>query len=85
MHSRPFRQGALFDGPATYRIRVTGRLDPDRCDCLGGMRVRATTAKDGAPFVVLRGELRDQAALAGVLNTIYRLKMTILSVERLSG
>jgi hypothetical protein len=32
---------------------------------------------------MLEGNLRDQAALAGVLNTLYELHLTILSVKRL--
>jgi hypothetical protein len=31
----------------------------------------------------LEGELSDQAALAGVLNTLYELHLTLLSVNRL--
>jgi hypothetical protein len=30
----------------------------------------------------LRGELGDQASLAGVLNTLYELHLTVLLVER---
>jgi len=33
---------------------------------------------------ILLGELVDQAALAGVLNTLYELHLPVLSVERLS-
>jgi hypothetical protein len=32
----------------------------------------------------LFGELSDQAALAGVFNTLYELHLSVLSVERLS-
>ena len=31
---------------------------------------------------MLEGELSDQAALAGVLNTLYELHLTVLSVKR---
>ena len=33
---------------------------------------------------VLLGELVDQAALAGVFNTLYELHLPVISVERLS-
>jgi hypothetical protein len=33
----------------------------------------------------LFGDLPDQAALAGVLNTLYDLHLAVLSVERLSA
>jgi hypothetical protein len=31
----------------------------------------------------LEGELRDQAALTGVLNSLYELHLPVLSVERI--
>ncbi|HSN75491.1 MAG TPA: hypothetical protein VL334_10475, partial [Anaerolineae bacterium] len=36
---------------------------------------------DGAPVTVLSGQFQDQAALAGVLNTLYDLGLPLLSVE----
>ena len=36
-----------------------------------------------SPTTTLDGELSDQAALAGVLNTIYELHLPLLSVKRL--
>jgi hypothetical protein len=36
------------------------------------------------PTTTLEGELSDQAALAGVLNTLYELHLTLLLVERLN-
>jgi len=35
------------------------------------------------PVTTLSGELGDQAALAGVLNMLYELHLTVLSVKRL--
>jgi hypothetical protein len=37
------------------------------------------------PVTTLMGELSDQAALAGVLNTLYELHLPLLSVECLSN
>jgi len=36
------------------------------------------------PATALQGELSDQAALAGVLNTLYELHLPLLLVRRLS-
>jgi hypothetical protein len=33
------------------------------------------------PVTTLRGELGDQASLAGVLNTLYELHLPIISVQ----
>jgi hypothetical protein len=37
------------------------------------------------PVTTLEGELRDQAALAGVLNSLYELHLTVISVKRLES
>ena len=41
--------GRVFDQPATYRIRVQGRLDETWADRLGGMAVTSTTTKEKLP------------------------------------
>jgi hypothetical protein len=73
-----------FDCPATYQISVQGRIDPTSSDLLGGMTISATTAETGMPVTTLEGDLRDQAALAGVLNTLYELHLPVISVKRLN-
>jgi len=40
-----------------------------------------TTEADGTPVSILTDRLRDQAALLGVLNTLYDLQLPLLSVE----
>jgi len=42
------------------------------------------TEKDGEPVTELVGQVRDQAALAGMLNSLYELHLTLLSVEYLN-
>jgi hypothetical protein len=36
------------------------------------------------PVTTLMGELADQVALAGVLNTLVELHLSVITVERLS-
>jgi hypothetical protein len=67
--------------PTTYRIRVQGFVDGTWADQLGGMAVRNLPPEDGAPVAILVGRLPDQAALSGVLNTLYDLHLPILSVD----
>jgi hypothetical protein len=73
-----------FDSPANYVIRVAGSLNADRSDYLQGLRI--TTAPDdpagGGRVTELRGVLRDQAALLGVLTTLYNLGLSLLTVTR---
>ena len=73
--------GLEFHTPATYRIRVKGYLEDNWSDRLGGMVIKATGESEGARKITLVGRLADQAALFGVLNTLYGLHLPLLSVE----
>jgi hypothetical protein len=80
----PSRNSIPFDSPATYQIIVHGRIDPSWSDRLEGMTICQAMVEAGSPLTTLDGELSDQAALAGVLNSIYELHLPLLSVKRLS-
>jgi hypothetical protein len=74
-----------FDLPATYRIRVKGYLDDRWSDRLGGMAIKAIGEAEGAAQTILVGWLPDQAALCGVLITLYDLHLPLVSVELVSA
>jgi hypothetical protein len=71
-----------FDSSATYQIIVQGRIDPTWSDRLEGMKISLVIRDDGHPVTTLEGRLSDQAALAGVLNSLYELHLTVISVMR---
>jgi len=70
-----------LETPATYRIRVKGRLDETWSDRLAGMDIRSESQENKGSITVLVGPLRDQAELVGVLNNLYELHMPLLTVE----
>ena len=77
------RQPYVFDTPANYRVRVLGPMDKRRSEYLCGMSI-SSRRRDGGPIVTtLTGELVDQAALMGVLNSLYDMGYPLLKVERL--
>ena len=84
MLNRSLRNAIPFDRPAAYQIKVQGRVDPGWSDRLAGMTIRLTEEEARPPVTTLKGELSDQAALAGVLNTLYELHLSVLSVYCLS-
>jgi hypothetical protein len=45
------------------------------------MQVTETRGSDGQPETILVGRLADQAALSGILNSLYELHMPVLSAE----
>ena len=75
---------AEFDSPATYRICVRGCVPTRWCERLESMTVTEYAPEAEPPTSILLGELADQSALAGVLNTLYELHLPVISVERLS-
>ena len=67
--------------PAFYRIQVQGALDESYCDLSGGMKVRVEYELAKHPVTTLTGQLLDQAALFGVLNSLYDRRLSLLLVE----
>lgn len=76
-------KGMKLETPAAYRIRVQGQLDSSWSNRLGDMRVTVDSPANQPPVTVLEGHLIDQAALSGVLNTLYEYHLPLLSVENL--
>jgi hypothetical protein len=74
-----------FDRPAFYQIIVQGRVDPTWQDRFEGLAILSIDRETSPPITTLQGQLTDQAALAGVLNTLYELHLPVLSVNRLEG
>lgn len=74
-----------MSGPAVYRIRVCGPLNPDLSNRLAGMHIENLTRIDGSVESLLEGRLADQAALTGVLNMLYELHLPVISADCLAG
>lgn len=72
-----------FSGSAFYVIKVLGELSSDYSKRLGGMKISVEERLDSKPISILEGKLRDQAALSGILNTLYQFHLTVLSVQRI--
>jgi hypothetical protein len=49
------------------------------------MAITECPAEAEPPVTSLLGELADQAALAGVLNTLFELHLSVIAVERVSA
>ena len=75
-----------FDRPGNYRIRVLGILDESWSARLGGLRISQREHEDQErPVTELIGKMRDQAELSGLLDTLYELHLTLLSVKYLGS
>ncbi len=68
------------DQPAFYRIQIQGYLGQQWSDFMAGLTISVTGERDQS-VTTLSGEVLDQAALMGVLNGLYGMGYTLLSVE----
>ncbi|MCK5469226.1 MAG: hypothetical protein KAI99_11970 [Cyclobacteriaceae bacterium] len=72
-----------FRKPTVYKIIVQGVMDGSWSERLGGLQINVERVKGKNPVTVLTGQMKDQAALSGVLNTLYDFQHTIISVSML--
>lgn len=70
-----------MDTPAIYRLRVRGEITPDFGERLDGVNITSRPGPSGDPESILVGRLVDQAALSGLLNSLYDLHLPLLSVD----
>lgn len=69
-------------GGHCYHIVVAGELDPSWSAWLGSMEFVKSQSREGEPLTILSGTVPDQAALRGVLNKIWDLRLILVSVTR---
>jgi hypothetical protein len=67
--------------PATYEIKVRGRLDESWSDWIEGMTVEVENVGHRPTITTLTGIVADQAALQGVLSQLYALGLSLISVN----
>ena len=72
--------------PAKYRITVVGSLDESWSARLGGLEIVNTEPAQASDksLVTLTGQIVDQAALFGVLNALYNMRLPLVAVECLN-
>ena len=69
--------------PATYHIEVEGFLEASCSDSLAGLHISTRKRADQSTVTQLTGRIKDQAELAGVLNSLYELHLPILLVKNI--
>jgi hypothetical protein len=72
-------------GPAIYRIIVQGNIGSSGVLRLGGMSISERHSEAGRAETILVGRLPDQAALSGVLNTLYDMHLPVVSADCLES
>jgi hypothetical protein len=67
------------DEQAFYQIKVQGNLDERWSDWFSGLTVIVGAESETPPVTTLTGSM-DQATLRGILNKIWDLNLTLISV-----
>jgi hypothetical protein len=68
---------------ATYQISVQGKLDASWADWIGVVHITQEIGGDGSSVTTLIGKVPDQAALRGLMERVWDLNLTLLSVQRI--
>jgi len=66
--------------PADYEIRIKGRLSDSLCDAFEDFTAAVRPAE-----TIMRGEVRDQAELHGVLERIQSLGLELIEIRRVEN
>ena len=74
-----------FISPAIYKIQVHGDLKASLAERLVGLQITKKNHGDLNSVTLIIGQINDQAALSGILNTLYENHITIISVNLLSS
>ena len=73
-----------LDRSPIYQIKVQGKLNEQWSDWLAGVTISHDQAGKQAHITTLTGPVVDQSALRGILNKLWDLNLTLLSIKRLS-
>ena len=86
MTNNPSSQSRMtLTTPAAYLIRFRGRVDQNWIEYFDRFLVVISVSPDRAPETTLRGRVRDQAELLGMLHYLYYQGAALVSVECLGA
>jgi hypothetical protein len=66
-----------------YEIRVQGHIDANWSDWFNGMQILAESGAGRPDATTLCGDVRDQVCLRGILNHLWDLNLSLVSVNRI--
>jgi len=72
-----------YSGQGKYEIKVKGHIQEQWSDWFEGMTITTGFEDDNGPTTTFTGEIRDQAALHGLLAKICDINMPLLSVNKI--
>lgn len=74
-----FYENIEYLNSSNFKIEVEGELDENLSENFGSLSISHKTNGDNT-ISCLKGEIIDQAELIGILNTLYNMRFSIISV-----
>ncbi len=78
-------QRLRMDQPVIYRVEVQGQFDKRWSDWFDGMTVTVRSGEGIVSITTLVGTVADQAALQGMLRSLYNFGFPILSISHIES
>ena len=75
-----FEQNQPYDRPAVYQITVPCSVNVSWSDWFNGMILEMTTTNQDSGHTTMLMNVPDQAALRGILNKMWDLNLSLISV-----
>jgi hypothetical protein len=69
--------------PMLYQITVSGSVDQRYLPVLGDVKLVETLSESGS-ITTITGEMQDQSALGGIINTLIDNRYSLISVMKLN-
>ena len=76
--SKPIKE---IEGSSQYKIVIEGELNESWSKWLGDVNLENFNQQHGSSQTTIYGSIPDQAALRGLLNKIWDLNLTLISVN----
>ena len=73
-----------YKKPAIYKIVVNGKVNDSWSDHFRGMQISTKRKGKNEIISTLIGEIIDQTALTSILNYLYDMQYTVISVNMLT-
>jgi predicted oxidoreductase len=72
----------IYIGSSVYQLTVEGDMDQLKVKDMTGMMV---SELDGGRLFTITGKVQDQSSLNGLINTLYNMRLSVISIIKISS
>jgi hypothetical protein len=83
MERKPYKYlNDIYTGSSVYQLTVEGHMDQYKVKEMTGMMVSELEDKR---LYTITGKVQDQSALNGLINTLYNMRLSVISIIMISS